>query len=62
LDGTPLVLLEGGYWRTQTMRHMRISQDDVMTAARDHNLRTLSDIHTAILERNGEISVIKRQE
>ena len=41
---------------------MRISQDDVMTAARDHNLRTLSDIHTAILERNGEISVIKRQE
>jgi uncharacterized membrane protein YcaP (DUF421 family) len=41
---------------------MRISPDDVMTAARDHNLRTLSDVRTAILERNGEISVIKRQE
>src|ERR1700712_4885699 len=25
LDGTPLVLLEGGYWRSQTMRHMAIS-------------------------------------
>lgn len=61
LDGTPLVLLEGGYWRSQTMRFMRISQDDVMAVARDHNVRTLSDIDTAILERNGDISVIKRE-
>lgn len=62
LDGTPLVLLQGGYWRSETMRHMRISQDDVMTMARDRNVRTLSDIDTATLERNGEISIIKQQE
>jgi uncharacterized membrane protein YcaP (DUF421 family) len=62
LDGTPLVLLEGGYWRSQTMRLMGISQDDVMAMARDRNVRTLSDIHTATLERNGDISIIKQQE
>jgi uncharacterized membrane protein YcaP (DUF421 family) len=62
LDGTPLVLLEGGYWRSETMRMMRISQADVMSMARDRNVRTLSDIHTATLERNGEISIIKQQE
>lgn len=62
LDGTPLVLLEGGYWRSETMRQMGISPDDVMTMARDQNIRTLSDIGNATLERNGEISVIKRQE
>ena len=61
LDGTPLVLLEDGYWRSQTMRFMRISQDDVMAVARDHNVRTLTDIDTAILERNGEISIIKHK-
>jgi uncharacterized membrane protein YcaP (DUF421 family) len=62
LDGTPLVLLEGGYWRSQTMRRMAISQSDVMAMARDQDIRTLSDIHNATLERNGEISVIRQQE
>jgi uncharacterized membrane protein YcaP (DUF421 family) len=59
LDGTPLILLEGGYWRTQTMRMMGISEDDVMASARDHDRRTLGEIHTAALERNGEISIIR---
>jgi uncharacterized membrane protein YcaP (DUF421 family) len=62
LDGTPLVLLEGGYWRAETMRLMGLSSEDVMTMARDQDIRTLSDIDNATLERNGEISVIKRQE
>jgi uncharacterized membrane protein YcaP (DUF421 family) len=62
LDGTPLTLLEGGYWRSQTMRLMGISEADVMAMARDQNARTLSGIHTATLERNGEISIIKQQE
>src|SRR6185437_7083597 len=58
VDGTPLVLLEGGYWRSQTMRLMGISEADVMAISRDRNVRTLSGIHTATLERNGEISII----
>jgi uncharacterized membrane protein YcaP (DUF421 family) len=62
LDGTPLVLLEGGYWRSQTMHVMGISEADVMAMARDQNVRRLSGIHTATLERNGEISIIKQQE
>jgi uncharacterized membrane protein YcaP (DUF421 family) len=62
LDGTPLVLLEGGYWRWETMHFMGLSSEDVMTMARDQDIRTLSDIDNATLERNGEISVIKRQE
>jgi uncharacterized membrane protein YcaP (DUF421 family) len=62
LDGTPLVLLEGGYWRAETMRLMGLSSEDVMTMARDQDIRTLSNIDNATLERNGEISVIKRQE
>jgi uncharacterized membrane protein YcaP (DUF421 family) len=62
LDGTPLILLEGGYWRPQTMHLMGISEADVMAMARDRNVRTLSDIDTATLERNGEISIIKQRE
>jgi uncharacterized membrane protein YcaP (DUF421 family) len=33
-----------------------------MAMARDQDIRTLSDIHNATLERNGEISVIQQQE
>ena len=58
LDGTALVLLEGKHWRSRTMRKMRISPDDVMAVARDKGLKTLSDIDTAVLERNGEISIV----
>jgi uncharacterized membrane protein YcaP (DUF421 family) len=61
LDGTALVLLEGGYWRSQSMRLMGISVADVMAMARDRNVRTLSGIHTATLERNGEISIIEKE-
>ena len=61
IDGTPLVLLEGGYWRSETLRLMRISDADVMAMARDQDIRTLHGIHTATLERNGEISIIQQE-
>ncbi len=62
LDGTPLILLEGGHWRVQTMRLMRLKDDDVMERARDQGLRELGEIETAVLERNGEISIIPKED
>jgi uncharacterized membrane protein YcaP (DUF421 family) len=59
VDGTPLVLLADGKWRTETMTHMRIKDEDVMTAARDKGLMSLEGVRYAILERNGEISIIE---
>jgi uncharacterized membrane protein YcaP (DUF421 family) len=61
LDGTPLILLEGGHWRTRTLQRMRVSHSDVMAVARDQGLKSFSDVDTAVLERNGEISIIQRE-
>lgn len=61
LDGTPLVLLQNGQWRKETMVRMRIMDDDVMAMARDQGLRTLEEIDTAVLERNGEISIVPKK-
>jgi uncharacterized membrane protein YcaP (DUF421 family) len=58
-DGTPLVLLEKGQWHTETMSKMRIQDDDVMAAARDKGLERLDQIEYAVLERNGEISIVQ---
>ena len=62
LDGTPLILMEGGQWRARTMRMMRLKDDDVMERARDQGLKTLDEIQTAVLERNGEISIIPKED
>lgn len=61
-DGTPLILMEGGHWRTRTMHKMRIADTDVMAVARDQGMKTLDEIGTATLERNGEISIIPAKE
>ena len=59
IDGTPLVLLDRGQWRTETLARMRILDEDVMAAARDKGLASLEKVKYAILERNGEISIIE---
>ena len=58
VDGTPLLLLVKGEWRAETMRRMRVLDDDVMALARDQGLERLDQIEYAVLERNGEISII----
>jgi len=58
LDGTPLVLLKDGYWRTDTLSHMRLQDDDVMAAAREKGIRDLQGIKRAALESFGEITVV----
>ena len=62
LDGTPLVLLEGGNWRANTMKRMRLKGDDVMEMARGSGLKSLEEIETATLERNGEISIVSKED
>ncbi|WP_213806162.1 YetF domain-containing protein [Granulicella sp. dw_53] len=61
LDGTPLILLERGRWRTDTLSGMKVQDDDVMASARVQGVKSLEEIDTAVLERNGEISILKAQ-
>ena len=61
-DGTALTLLQHSAWRTNTMYRMGVQDDDVMASARESGLSTLDQIHTAVLERNGEISILQSEE
>ncbi|PYD91759.1 DUF421 domain-containing protein [Pseudomonas syringae] len=59
LDGGPTVIVEDGKPLTKRMREARISESDVMEAARNtQGIVEMKDIRYAIIERNGEISVI----
>jgi uncharacterized membrane protein YcaP (DUF421 family) len=59
--GVPLVLLKDDRWYTEIMREVRVQEADVMAAARTKGVRTVQEIKYAILERNGGISIIKKQ-
>ena len=61
IDGTPLVLLQNGEWQMEAMRNAHIQDDDVMASARTKGVRNLSEIKYAVLERNGAISIIKKE-
>jgi uncharacterized membrane protein YcaP (DUF421 family) len=60
VDGTALILLERGAWRAETLTRMRVDDADVMFAARDHGIEALEQIDRAILERNGDLSILAR--
>ncbi len=62
VDGTPLVLLENHQWRKNSMIRQRIQDDDVMAMARDQGVPSLEHIEKAVLERNGEISILPTKE
>jgi uncharacterized membrane protein YcaP (DUF421 family) len=62
LDGTPMLLLSHGKWQEEAMQGMLIKREDVMTAARDKGLFSLQEVEYAVLERNGEITIIASEE
>jgi uncharacterized membrane protein YcaP (DUF421 family) len=62
VDGTPLVLFEKGQAHVQTMVNMGVQDDDVMALARDQGIKRLDQIEYAVLERNGGISIIPKEE
>jgi uncharacterized membrane protein YcaP (DUF421 family) len=62
IDGTPLLLLKNAQWQTGTMGRMRVQDMDVLATARTKGLRTISQVRYAVLERNGAISVFKKED
>jgi uncharacterized membrane protein YcaP (DUF421 family) len=62
LDGSPLVLLHQGTWRTDTLSHMHIQDDDVMDMARGQGVKDLAGIRAAVLESFGEITVLPAEQ
>lgn len=60
VDGTPLLLINKGVWQDDVLRKMRIRKEDLAAAARARGVGSIDKIDYAILERNGGISIFKR--
>jgi uncharacterized membrane protein YcaP (DUF421 family) len=62
LDDIPLVIVVDGKPLEDRMEKARVDEDDVLDAAREtHGLENMEQIRHAILERDGQISIIPRR-
>ena len=61
LEDMPLVLVDDGRLLRKRMDKVRVDEDDILEAARGcQGLERLDQIKYAVLERNGEITIIAR--
>lgn len=62
LNGKPSVLIEHGNLNVIELKKQRITLDDLMEQLRLKNYPSLTDVDYAVLEANGELSVIPKPE
>lgn len=59
INGKPTVLIDEGKINVKEMRRLRISIDDLLEQLRIEDCPSISDVAYAVMEPNGELSVIK---
>jgi uncharacterized membrane protein YcaP (DUF421 family) len=63
IEGLPLVIVEHGQPLRERMKRVRVSEDEILTAARERRgLARMDQIQYAVLERSGGISIIPKQD
>jgi uncharacterized membrane protein YcaP (DUF421 family) len=58
LVGEPILIVHDGTPLRDRMRREGITMDQLMAALREHGLDTVGDVHLAVLESDGTISVV----
>lgn len=58
--GEPAVLVSDGHAQWDRMRREGVTRDELMAALREHGVTGLKDVRLAVLEVDGDISVVPR--
>ncbi len=60
-EGIPLIVVDKGKLLPDRMKKVRVDEEDILEAARSlHGLERMDQIKYAVVERNGEISIIPK--
>jgi uncharacterized membrane protein YcaP (DUF421 family) len=62
VDGTPLVVIRKGVPQQEVIQGMKLRTEDIEAAGRSAGVTRVEDIDYAILERNGRISVMPKED
>ncbi len=58
LEGEPMVLIYEGKVQQQNMEECMLTMDELKAAVREHGAKDISEVNLAMLEKDGNISVI----
>jgi uncharacterized membrane protein YcaP (DUF421 family) len=61
-EGEPALLIHDGQFIKEHLRAEHLSEDDVLQAMREHGVQELSQVKDAVLEVDGAISVIPKED
>jgi len=62
LDGEPTIIIKNGKILEKAMASNKLNMDDLSMLLRDKNVFSVREVEYAILEPNGKLSVLKKQE
>lgn len=62
LQGKPSVLVENGEVITKNLKQERVSMADLLIMLREKNVTNIADVQEAVLEPNGQLSVLLKPE
>jgi len=60
LEGEPVIIVEDGKVIARNLKRERLTLEEVAESARLHEIASLDEVRWAVIERNGEISFIKK--
>jgi uncharacterized membrane protein YcaP (DUF421 family) len=60
IDGVPLVAIKKGAWQHEVLREIFLRREDIEAAARGKGLATLRGVDYAVIERDGQISILMK--
>jgi uncharacterized membrane protein YcaP (DUF421 family) len=61
IEGQPLVLIHNGKLYSKVMQQAKLTHHELDSALRRAGCSCVEDVHTAVLENNGSISVVARK-
>jgi uncharacterized membrane protein YcaP (DUF421 family) len=62
VNDTPVIVLENRYWHEKRMRYGPCSGAGRICAARQQGVARAEEVKFAIVERNGSISILKKDD
>jgi len=62
IEGEPRLLVRDGRMLSKALREEKVDPDEVRGAIRAHGLERVEDVHLAVLETDGSISVIPKSD
>jgi uncharacterized membrane protein YcaP (DUF421 family) len=62
IEGEPTILIHNGHVMEENMKQIRFNIDDLIMGLRQKNIYNISDVEFALLETDGEVSVLPKSQ